>query len=221
MERIITTTADGSKTLYVPDLDEHFHSIHGAVQESKHVFIQSGFQHIVSNHVHVFEVGFGTGLNALLTYIEAQKRECVVRYSSIEKFPLTEPEYRNIKYSSFLNLPDNSIFDKMHTAGCNEDIYLSNNFLFNKYIDDIRNFSFEPIQNFDLVYFDAFAPNKQPEMWTEEIFKKIYRNSNPGASLVTYCAKGDVRRMLMSVGYRVERIPGPPRKRHMLRALKI
>ncbi len=221
MERIILQTADLSNTIYVKDLDETFHSVNGALQESNHVFIQAGFDEIIKskNKIKIFEVGFGTGLNALLTFTESFANNISVSYTSIEAFPLEKTIVEELGYKNLFDKKYHSYIDKIQNANWNETIQLNENSSLTKVNIKLEEYIFN--STFDLVYFDAFAPDKQPELWTEEIFKNIFNNMNEGGILVTYSAKGEVRRRMQRVGFIVERLPGPKGKREMLRARKL
>ena len=220
MKRTLQITDDGSHTLYVPELDEHFHSTHGAIQESKHVFINAGFNCINKTTINVFEVGFGTGLNAWLTLNEALLKNKQVNYFGIEKYPLKANEYQQLNYATLFNKSKNEQFLKLHECQWNETVELSNNYQLTKLQSDILLFNIDTLPLIDLVYFDAFAPNKQPEMWDFRLFEKLYKHCKPRAVLVTYCAKGEVRRNIQKAGFIVERLAGPPGKREMLRGIK-
>lgn len=220
MERFLKTTLDGSTTFFVPELDEHFHSINGAVQESAHVFIKAGLNALIKKKITLFEVGFGTGLNALMTFIETQKNQIEVDYYAIEKYPLTYSEYNQLNYNNALGVDLKTIFNQMHQCNWNESTEIKPGFKLTKIEADLINFNYEKIPPIDLIFFDAFAPDKQPELWTSDIFKKLYEKSSIGAILSTYSAKGEIRRRLIAAGFDVERLPGPPGKREMLRAIK-
>lgn len=220
MKRTLQITDDGSHTFYVPELDEHFHSTHGAIQESKHIFINAGFNKIEKNTINIFELGFGTGLNAWLTLIEAQLKNINVNYFGVEKYPLKPDEYQQLNYAKPLDEGNNENFLKLHQSPWNETVQLTTNFQLTKFQSDILLFDFDTLPLIDLIYFDAFAPNKQPEIWDLSLFEKIYKHCNPGAILVTYCAKGEVRRNIQKAGFIVERLAGPPGKREMLRGIK-
>lgn len=217
----IELTLDGSNTLYVPSFEEHYHSVNGAIQESNHVFIDAGFSKIDKNSLNIFEVGFGTGLNSILTYMKAQQENKVVNYTTIEKYPLSIDLINKLNYTSKITALDKEIYSKIHTSDWQVNIAISDNFTLRKLQCDLINLDLDIEHQFDLIYFDAFAPDKQPEMWTNEVFEYLYGNTSPGGVLTTYCAKGSVRRLLQNVGYTVERLAGPPGKREMLRATKI
>lgn len=209
---------DGSSTLYRPDLDEHYHSFHGAVQESLHVFIESGLKHVRPKAVlNVLEVGFGTGLNALLTLM--YKSECLMRYHALEKFPVERDLAAAINYPQFLG--GEEVFKwyaALHASAWGEEVEIQNQFFLTKLEIDLRSFTSKTL--YDLVYFDAFAPDKQPELWTDLLFQNIFGMMATGGVLTTYSAKGSVRRSMQNAGFVVERIPGPPGKRQMLRAIR-
>lgn len=209
-------TSDGSHTLYVPEIDENYHSTHGAIQESTHIFILSGLIYCKKNVLNILEIGFGTGLNALLTAIEAEKSGMKIHFCTLEKYPVPAETALKLNYSKITG--GNALFEKIQNAGWDKNIEISNRFSINKINCDFTEALFS--NQFDLVYFDAFSPEKQPEMWTEKQFQKIFDACNEGAILTTYCAKGAVRRALQSVGFMVERLPGPPGKREILRATK-
>jgi len=228
MERKIVTTTDGSHSIFIPDLNEHYHSIHGAIQESRHVFIEAGLKYIPSspNAISVLEIGFGTGLNALLTILESQNSNLKIIYTSIEAFPLSDEIVRQLNYASELKQDANTYkvdlqnsFDTMHQSEWGKEILISENFNFKKIQKTLQETELKD-QEFDLIYFDAFGPPVQPEMWTEEIFSKIFSATKPHGILVTYCAKGEVKRTLKKVGFQIQNLPGPPGKREMIRAVK-
>ena len=207
---------DGSHTLYVPHLEEHYHSVHGAVNESMHVFIQMGLQHHSGKNINILEVGFGTGLNALLTLVSAHEK--TIYYHTIEKYPLDIELASQLNYGNYLQ-GCADLYPQFHHSSWEEDVALTSNFILHKTKADFR--AVELIKKYDLVYFDAFAPSKEPDLWQIDVFANIFRQMNTNGILVTYCAKGSVRRMLTEVGFFVERLPGPPGKREMLRAIRL
>lgn len=212
-------TADGSNTLYVPELNEHYHSVKGALTESAHIFIQMGLNHAQAVNPRVLEIGFGTGLNAFLTLLEAEKSQRAIHFTSIERFPLSEDIVRELAYPETIAPEECEKFYALHTAPWNQEVKISPYFTLHKIEGDFTHFAFSKC--YDVVYFDAFAPEKQPEMWSQPLFDNLYRQMNPGGILTTYCAKGVVRRMLQAAGFTVERLPGPPGgKREILRATK-
>ncbi len=211
-------TADGSHTLYVQTWDETYHSHHGAIQESEHIFIDRALRHCDKKQISVFEVGFGTGLNAFLTLEAAVKQDLKIRYETLELFPIPMEQAVQLNYPDLVNPMLTHEFELLHTCHWNEEVALTPNFLFTKYRADFT--SFADWGTYDVIYFDAFSPEKQPEMWCEDRFAELYKHCNEGAILTTYCSKGVVRRALQTVGFQVERLDGPPGKREMLRARK-
>ncbi len=219
LKRRIITTGDGSKTIQIEDWDEQYHSKHGAIQEAYHVFIEHGLRLFKNDHIHILEIGFGTGLNAFITFLEAQKQYLTVDYVGVEAFPVSLDEVNELEYCSQLNANDQQyIFERMHQSPWEEHVSISNDFSLLKQKKDFR--EIRDTDLFNLVYFDAFGARVQPELWTEEVFEKMFRALKSEGVLVTYAAKGSVRRALQAVGFTVERLPGPPGKREMLRAIK-
>lgn len=226
MKTEIIKTADGSHSIYVADIDEHYHSIHGAIQEAKHVFIKMGLKHIAStlphptNQINILEIGLGTGLNAFLTFMETQQQSNLnIHYTALEAFPISVELANQLNYLELLNEENNQeIYNQFHTCDWNTEIKLSDRFTFKKINNTLQQIVFDDA--YDLIYFDAFGPRVQPEMWTEELFAKIYSATKPNGCLVTYCAKGEVKRTLKKVGFTVETLQGPPGKREMVRARK-
>ncbi|MEN8226130.1 MAG: tRNA (5-methylaminomethyl-2-thiouridine)(34)-methyltransferase MnmD [Bacteroidota bacterium] len=219
----IITTEDGSHSLKHHSFDEHYHSTFGAISESRHVFIGAGLHYLLSEEklpVRILEVGFGTGLNALLSLYEAMNSGQKMHYTTLEPFPLKEEIWRGLNYPGLVqDTRAGEWFENIHNAPWNMIVKLTPVFTLEKRsspLQDIKNDE-EP---YKLIYFDAFGPDVQAEMWTEEIFKLIYRICAPGAVLVTYSAKGSVRRAMQAAGFKVERIPGPKGKREMMRGVK-
>lgn len=221
MIRIVKKTLDNSNTIFFEELNETYHSLNGALDESLHVYIRKGFNEAIKikNTIHVFEVGFGTGLNTILTLIEAHKKNIYCTYHSIEAFPLEENLIAQLNYKSLFNEKYHQAFEKIHQTKWNECTKISDTFYLNKIHSSLE--SHQSTLTFDLIYFDAFAPDKQPELWTEAIFKKMFELLNENGILVTYSAKGEVRRTMQRVGFTVERTGGPKGKREMLQAKKI
>ena len=214
-------TEDGSHTLFVPELNEHYHSTHGAIQESMHVFIDAGLRHCTKSEINVLEIGFGTALNAFLTLLEAEKTSKKVDFTSLELYPLSKDDAGKLNYAELTDPSKKNGFKKLHEVEWEKWNQITLYFSLLKMQVDFSNPSdFYPENKFDVIFFDAFAPEKQPEMWTQEIFDKIYTVSSENAILTTYCAKGIVRRMLQTAGFVAERLPGPPGKREILRAIK-
>ncbi|MCL2072789.1 MAG: tRNA (5-methylaminomethyl-2-thiouridine)(34)-methyltransferase MnmD [Marinilabiliaceae bacterium] len=214
----IILTEEGTTTLYRSDIEEHYHSIYGAVQESMHVFIVAGLKQICAKRLKILEIGFGTGLNVLLTMLNADNK--TIEYHAIEKYPLNEDIIEKINYPKYLLGIDNEKwYKKIHENKWNHNYHVEPWFFLKKIHADILDYHFET--KYDLVYFDAFAPNKQPELWDIEIFKKIYDSMNENAILTTYCSKGAVRRAMIQAGFNVEKVPGPNKKREMLVSKKV
>ena len=218
MDTRIIVTADGSHTLFVPEMNEHYHSHFGAITESKHIFINAGLTYLTDNKAVILEVGFGTGLNALLTALYAEDRKIKISYTSLEKYPLANALIRQLNYGSLTGSRGVALFEKLHEAPWGEPVEISEWFTLHKIQMDITEKG--PGGIFDLVYFDAFGPDKQPEMWSEEVFRRIADATHEGSVLVTYSAKGSLKRMLRSLGFDVTLMTGPPGKRVMTRAVK-
>jgi tRNA U34 5-methylaminomethyl-2-thiouridine-forming methyltransferase MnmC len=214
-------TGDGSHTLFVPGLNEHYHSTFGAVAESRHIFINAGLNFVrqSSSDIKILEIGFGTGLNALLTYIESELNHLNINYNAIELFPLKEEIYSKLNYPEVI---DNKIyieiFRKIHSCDWNTKINISTYFFLTKICASILDY-IPDNQYLDLIYFDAFGPDVQPEMWTLEVFKKMADALKPGGVLVTYSTKGTVKRNLKEAGFKIEKLPGPVGKREILRGI--
>lgn len=220
MKRKIITTADGSKTIQIEDWNEQYHSIHGAIQEAYHVFIKNGLSLFQDRELSILEIGFGTGLNALITLLESEKRGLDIVYKGVEAYPVVPEELQQLDYTSALNAGNlKQDFLRMHQTSWEQSHPITANFSLIKQQIDFKAIS--DVDLFDLIYFDAFGARVQPELWTEEVFTLMYRALKKDGVLVTYSAKGSVRRAMQAVGFVVERLPGPPGKREMLRALKI
>lgn len=222
MNRKVVKTADGSDTILVDELGVSYHSKHGAIQESIHVFIEAGLafyktQMPDKQSIRVFEMGLGTGLNALLTCQYTHKNSMNISYTAVEQYPATKEEVSVLNYSSLLQ-DDTNILTNIHTSEWEKTTGISDTFSFKKVHTSLQ--EYVPDEQYDIVYYDAFAPNAQPELWITDIFSKLYSMMSDNAILVTYCSKGDVRRAMLSVGFEVQKIPGPPGKREMLRATK-
>lgn len=219
MKREIIHTSDGSTTIHLPDWNENYHSKHGAIQEAKHVFIKNGLTLFENKNVSILEIGFGTGLNAFITFLEAKKLSQTINYTGIEAYPISVDEILSMNYVTELDAEnEKSIFDKMHTCDWEQANILTPEFSLTK-----RKQFFETIDDvaqFDLIYFDAFGYRVQPELWSTTIFQRMYNALNPNGVLVTYAARGVVKRSLIEVGFTVEKLEGPPGKREMFRALK-
>lgn len=211
-------TEDGSHTLYVPEIDECYHSTHGAIQESMHIFITSALNRCDKKEINVLEIGFGTGLNAFLTLIEAEKRQLRINYTTIELYPIPLENAMQLNYPKIVSRDYQHDFELLHTSTWNIPVKISDQFTLTKLQADFTKINLQ--DPFDVIYFDAFSPEKQPEMWTEELFGKIFKITGENAVLTTYCSKGTVKRALISSGFTVKKIPGPPGKREILRAVK-
>lgn len=217
-------TEDGSTTLYVPELNEHYHSIHGAIQESVHIFIRAGIEYYRSSTpassgcLRILEAGFGTGLNAYLTLVHASAQEMPVIYHSLEKYPLTPEEAALLNYTDYIPYSCPEHFSRLHETPWETLTEITPGFSLCKHRQDLRDTHFPP--EFDIVFFDAFNPDVQPHLWTAEVFRQFFVALKPGGILVTYCVKGIVKQALREVGFTLKRLPGPPGKREMLRAVK-
>lgn len=218
----IITTEDGSHSLFVPELNETYHSFHGAYRESIHVFMLYGLEAWYARNpshypVRIFEVGFGTGLNAWLSLVWGEQYKVPLLYHTIEPFPLEKGVYSQLNYTEV----DTSIyhyaryFQRLHEATLNEGTVVSEYFNMKKDKATLEDAVLYPA---DVVFFDAFAPNKQPELWTKPMLEKVVETMNPGAVFVTYCAQGQLKRNLKALGLEVESLPGPPGKKEMTRA---
>lgn len=217
MKRLIKEmTADGSATLYIPEIDEHYHSIKGALEEARHVYIETALHQSNSCPVRILEIGFGTGLNAFLTLLDTIKRQIPVIYTTLELFPLVWDEIEPLQYPETIAPEYNRLFRQLHETEWNKTTAITPGFTLLKIQTDLTQHTFK--KQYDVVYFDAFAPEKQPELWEEAIFSKIAATMSPGGILSTYCAKGEVRRHLQRSGFIVERLSGPLNgKREILR----
>lgn len=214
-------TGDGSFTLHIPEWNEQYHSKHGAIAEALHVFIKEGLHHWISENgsskISILEIGFGTGLNALLTYLESEKHSWNIDYTGVEAYPLGFEEYEKMNYSEMQKTSD-EVYLKLHNSPWDEKIMISQNFQLlkqNRFFSEIST-----LNTIDLIYFDAFGIRVQPELWTEEIFAIMFAALKPKGVLVTYAANGNARRAMQAVGFTVERLPGPPGKKEMLRGSK-
>ena len=220
MKREIIKTSDGSTTIHIPEWNEQYHSIHGAIQEANHVYINNGLRYKNTNEIAILEIGFGTGLNSFMTFLAAQKKELLIEYVGVEAYPILEEELLKLNYVAELGAPQFAkVFESFHSSSWEKKHQITSYFSLLK-----RKQFFHEIDDenkFDVIYFDAFGARVQPELWNEEIFLKMFLALKSEGVLVTYAAKGSVRRAMQSVGFTVERLPGPPGKREMLRALKL
>jgi tRNA U34 5-methylaminomethyl-2-thiouridine-forming methyltransferase MnmC len=219
MRREIAITSDGSTTIHLPEWNENYHSKHGAIQEAKHVFIQHGLALFEGKTVSILEIGFGTGLNAFISYLEAKTLKSHIDYVGVEAYPISQDEILSMNYVKELNaVSESSVFEKMHSIPWEEKNAISNEFVLTKrqqFFDAITD-----LEAYDLIYFDAFGYRVQPELWSTDIFRKMYNALKPKGVLVTYAARGVVKRSMMEVGFTVEKLAGPPGKREMFRAFK-
>jgi tRNA U34 5-methylaminomethyl-2-thiouridine-forming methyltransferase MnmC len=219
LKREIITTADGSVTIHLPEMNESYHSKFGAIQEAKHVFIKNGLDLTEGNPISILEIGFGTGLNAFITFLESQKNNQQIYYTGVEAYPVATEEAALLNYVSELKGEEFSdIFRQMHESAWGKDVKLTDNFVLNK-----QQLRFEEITfagQFDLIYFDAFGYPSQPELWSEEIFAKMYTALKHNGVLVTYACRTVIKKAMQAAGFATEKLPGPPGKREMLRAYK-
>ena len=220
MKREILHTLDGSTTIHLPDWNESYHSKHGAIQEAYHVFIKNGLTLFQEKPISILEIGFGTALNAFITYLEALKSNRIIDYVGVEAYPISADEVIQMNYVSELNADnESSSFELMHQSKWEEKISITSNFTLTKrkqFFDEICDEN-----QYDLIYFDAFGYRVQPELWSTEIFQKMYNALKVNGVLVTYAARGVVKRSMIEVGFSVEKLAGPPGKREMFRATKI
>lgn len=224
MKREIVKTADGSSTIFIPEWKEHYHSIHGAIQEAQHVFIKMGFHKVMERddlqQISILEIGFGTGLNAMVTWKAALGSTVSIDYTGVEAYPVSSEEIRKLNYAEeLIEKSASQIFEKIHYIPWEQKAEITEQFSLTKqqkFFHEIND-----INKYDLIYFDAFGARVQPDLWTEEIFSLMYKSLKVGGILVTYAAKGSVRRAMLQVGFQVEKLPGPPGKREMLIAAKI
>lgn len=218
MERL-RLTEDGSHSLYNSQYNQHYHSVSGALNESRHIYINLGLMHALASvgerPIHIFEMGFGTGLNAYLTWQVAEKSKRRIYYTGVEAFPILPEEVDGLNYET---LTSGEGFTKLHQTSWSTSHQLSEYFSFRKEHKTLQEYHSDDL--FDVVYFDAFDPKVQPELWTEEIFKKIAAQTRTGGVLVTYSSKGIVKRALAAAGFVVEKHKGPGKKWHVLRAVK-
>ena len=219
MKRKIIQTLDGSTTIQLQEWDECYHSKFGAIQEAQHVFIKNGLSLFENSTISILEIGFGTGLNAFITFLESKKINQIIDYIGVEAYPVALDEVRLMNYIPELNAENESaIFEKMHECNWEEPIILREDFLFTKrkqFFADIDDF-----EKFDLIYFDAFGYRVQPELWSLEIFTKMYTSLKSGGILVTYACRGPIKRAMIEAGFQIEKLTGPPGKREMLRGRK-
>jgi tRNA U34 5-methylaminomethyl-2-thiouridine-forming methyltransferase MnmC len=219
LKREIIQTKDGSTTIHLEEWNESYHSKHGAIQEAKHVFIKNGLSLFKNKTLSILEIGFGTGLNAFISFLEAQKMDQTIDYVGVEAYPVAPEEILSMNYVDELEAQNQlAVFEQMHQCNWEEKTVLSNNFSLTKrkqFFQDI-----DDVAQFDLIYFDAFGYRVQPELWSTAIFQKMYDALKENGVLVTYAARGVVKRSMIEVGFKVEKLEGPPGKREMFRAFK-
>ena len=218
LSREIVITDDGSHSLFVSELNEHYHSTHGALQESEHVFMRNCLDFADSKELSIFEVGFGTGLNALLTMLRAEQKGLKVHYHAIELYPLKPEEFHALNYSGLVSPAYETLFEDLHVSKWDEEVSITPYFSLLKHHEDLLKWN--PTSMYDLVFFDAFAPEKQPDLWSEDVFINFFKSMKPGGILSTYCCKGIVKRAMKTAGFRVTKKPGPPGKREIVVAFK-
>lgn len=223
LNRKLIITADGSSSLQIEDWNETYHSKHGAIQEAEYIFIQEGFQKIISEAFNILEIGFGTGLNAFLTILEAEKSKKNIHYTTLEKYPLQDEEWNQLNYKSLIakNEEENHLFELIYNAKWGDFEKISSFFTIRKLAIDFFDLPSEPNHQYDLVYFDAFSYDHQPHLWSEEMFQLLYNQMKTNSILITYAARGVIKRAMESAGFTVEKLAGPPGKRHILRAYKL
>jgi tRNA U34 5-methylaminomethyl-2-thiouridine-forming methyltransferase MnmC len=218
----IILTSDGSHTLSVHEINETYHSVYGAISEAEHVYLNSGYKYLKGlPAICVLEIGFGTGLNCLLTALEAERAKVMTHYYALEKFPLPENIISKLNYPDLTGEKGKKLFGKIHASPWNSEVNISSYFELKKTEADALTFDWTDIPGIDLIYFDAFGPDKQPEIWNSQLFRMIFKKMHLNAVFVTYCAKGSVRRELERTGLMMERLPGPAGKREMLRGIKV
>jgi len=223
MKRKIVLTADGSSSVFSEEVNQHYHSHFGALQESMHIFIEAGLcSDTLSDlkSISILEIGFGTGLNALLTYFKSEELQKKIYYETLELYPLSQQETEQLNYPAILPYSTaKEVFTLLHNALWNKKIFISENFTLQKRLISATAATYPP-DTFDLVYFDAFSPEAQPELWTKKVFEPIFNSMKKNAILLTYCTKGSVKNTLKELGFQIEKLPGPTGKREILRARK-
>jgi tRNA U34 5-methylaminomethyl-2-thiouridine-forming methyltransferase MnmC len=221
MKREMIITADQSHSVMISGTNVTYHSRYGAIRESRHVYIESGLAELLNTKplIHIFEMGFGTGLNALLAYIAAASCDKYIYYETIDELPLEKEIYEKLNYCEQLKRPDlNLLFQQMQEILWQKAIRITPFFTLKKCRASFQDYEFQ--KNFDIIFYDAFGPGAQPELWTKEVFTKLFSALSPGGLLLTYCSKGDVRRAMEAAGLRVHKLPGPPGKREILKGVR-
>ena len=217
MENKLVITNDGSHSIFNPEINECYHSKHGAIVEAEHVFIRNGFSVVNKQNLNILEIGFGTGLNALLTSQKAVQKKVTVNYQTMELYPVIEDNYSKLNFTDLIGIEKQSLLI-LHETPWEEKCKINDFFILTKFNTDLENYTSDT--KFDIIYFDAFSPEKQPELWTNTIFMKMYNYLKEDGFLVTYCAKGIVKRTMKAVGFEIIVLDGPPGKRQMTRANK-
>jgi tRNA U34 5-methylaminomethyl-2-thiouridine-forming methyltransferase MnmC len=218
----ITITGDGSSTVFNSQLNQHYHSIHGAINESELVFIRNGLDEVLKteNAINILEIGMGTGLNVLLSVLKSKLLKVKMNFVAVEAYPLQEGILDQINYPEIIGSSEASgYFSKIHKAGWAYPSFLSDYFILSKIQSMLEDVTFSENQ-FNIIYFDAFDPHAQPEMWATNVFEKMYACLKPGGFLVTYCTNSEVRRTMKACGFELEKLKGPTGKREVLRARK-
>lgn len=223
MKRSIRYTTDGSKTLFVEDWEEGYHSHHGALQEAQHVFIDNGLMQLKKKSITILELGFGTGLNALVSIQSFLKSDVeTIHYYGVEKFPVSEEEIVELDYGSLFETDDlKSAHHKMHQSQWGQSEAILDGFYLTKIKEDFFNLSKIQMPSIDLVYFDCFGARVQPELWEKPLLEIVAEKMGSGGIFTTYSSKGSVRRALVELGFKVEKLPGPKGKREMINAIKL
>ena len=218
MKREIIQTKDGSTSIHLPEWNESYHSTNGAIQEANHVFIKNGLSLFEGKPISILEIGFGTGLNALITYNESLKTNQQINYVGVEAYPVSLEEALQMNYPAEINPDLKDIYKVLHTSDWDKEIKLATNFTFQKRKQFFQ--AIDDIEKFDLIYFDAFGFATQPELWTEAIFKSMFNALKPNSILVTYACRSIIKNNMLAAGFSIEKLPGAPGKREMLRATK-
>lgn len=220
IKKEVVITSDGSSSIFLPEWNESYHSKHGAIQEAKHVFLKQGFDFIQKNPVSILEIGFGTGLNALLTLHQSIQDQRKVFYTGVEAYPVSPEMLGALNYNLLVfNNPSDNYFEKLHQTSWEEFHELHPLFNLKKrqqFFSEI-----DDVNVYDLIYFDAFGYRVQPELWSEEVFLKMFTALKAGGVLVTYACRTSIKKAMEAAGFKTEKLPGPPGKREMLRAVKL
>ncbi|MBB77666.1 MAG: SAM-dependent methyltransferase [Crocinitomicaceae bacterium] len=219
MQQKIILTKDGSSTIFLPEIKETYHSKYGAIEEANHVFIKNGLNFFHKSSLKIFEMGFGTGLNCLLTAIKSIEIKVNIEYSTVEPYPITRKVLNDLNYTSIIGDKYFDLYNKIHNVNWESRYIISQNFSLKKNQSTIQDYSFKK-QYFDIIFYDAFGPRVQPELWSVDVLQKNYFGLRQGGILVTYCAQGQFKRNLKKIGFKVLSMPGPVGKREMTIAMK-